>query len=295
MVIPRRLLAAPSRRAHRLRAMLPLLDPLGVSMVNPQPAIAVLIGVEAPQPVVHLDTVHCFKPLHGVRNDIHWYEKMLEDGIEPTSTLPVRQRVTILRLTEPEQTTAGKIKKTLLDSVRRIPPRGLFVLVLAGHGFQIPAPENSTEKDGLDEAFAASDGDLVLDDFFGDMWMELDPTATAVAFVDTCHAAGIPPGLGFAPPAPEIWLDSGPSRIFFSASEEWEQAIEDKRDGVDRGVMSRALENAWRQTDGARNSYQKLFDETALTVGFNTGQTARTRYVGRDPELLRQPPFSRSR
>jgi hypothetical protein len=275
--------------------MLLLLDPQGGDVPDNQPAIAVLIGVEAPQPVVHAGVRHRFKPLLGVRNDINWYVEMLEAGIEATSTLPVWRRLEILRLIEPEQTTARNIKKTLLSSVRRVPPGGLFVLVMVGHGFQIPAPENSTEKDGLDEAFAASDGDLVLDDFFGGMWKELDPTATAVAFVDTCHADGIPPGLGFAPPAPAIWLDSGPSRIFLSASEEWEGAIEDKRDGVNRGVMSRALENAWRQTNGARDSYQKLFDETALTVGLNTGQTVRTRYVGPDPKLLRQPPFSRSR
>lgn len=263
-------------------------------MPNQEPAIAVLIGVEAPQPVLHLGVRHCFKPLLGVRNDIHWYEQMLEAGIESTSTLPAWQQLTMLRLVEPEDTTAPHIKKTLLDSVRRVPSGGLFVLVLAGHGFQIPAPEGSDEKDGLDEAFAASDGDLVLDDFFGDMWKELNPTATAIAFVDTCHADELGVGLGFAPPPPKTWLDSGPSRIFFSASEEWEQAIEEKKGGVTRGVMSRALEDAWLNVDGARDTYESLFNAAASIVGLETGQTARTRYVGRDPELLHHPPFSRS-
>lgn len=262
-------------------------------MLAPEPAIAVLIGVEAPQPVVHKGMRHCFEPLSGVRNDIQWYEQMLEAGIEPNSTLPAWQRVTIVRLIEPEETTACLIKETLIDSVQRVPAHGLFVLVLAGHGFQIPAPDGSEEADKLDEAFAASDGELVLDDFFADLWGELDPTATAVVFVDTCHADELV-ALGFAPLPPKIWIDSGPSRIFFSASEEWETAIESEKDGVSRGVMSRSLEEAWLRSDGGRESYGSLFSAAALIAGLETGQTARTRYVGRDEGLLDRPPFSRS-
>ncbi len=150
-----------------------------------------------------------------------------------------------------------------------LPPGGLFLLVLCGHGFQA-TDDNGDEPDGLDEVFAASDGPI-LDDDFGRVWEAADQSTDIVVIVDSCSAdsLGI---LGGQDIEPVLSVRaSGPARLSISASMAWEEAGEvTTRHGI-RGQLSLALEDAWLDPD-ARTSYLAWFRAAASLLAVRRPQ-----------------------
>lgn len=246
--------------------------------------VAVLVGVAAPAPFTYRGLDYRFHSLDGVMNDLRWYEALIE-GEVPADRLRLRT------LTAPAATTVAALQQRLAAAAASTPDDGTFILVLVGHGFQA-ADDDNDEEDRLDELFAGSDGPVV-DDFFGTLWTLVPATANVVVFADTCSSDGLAIRGGEVLDPVIAQTESGPSRMFVSASMSWEEAQEaPTRNGV-RGAMSLALEDAWNYVPESRSSYLAWFNETVQLLSVRRpGQHPRLRYVGPNQELLTRVPFT---
>ena len=250
-------------------------------------AVAVLIGVPAPAAFRFQERDFAFHPLAGVQADIHSLHTIITGAATPHGSIDI---VTLL---SPAETTAGCIKRTLIDTLGKLDEGGLFLLGLFGHGFQVHDLSGDEVadrfEDAFDEVFAASDGPI-LDDFFKSLWAEAPPGARIVAIADTCSSDTISMA-GAADVLPVVVTGTaGPERLFLAASMSHGAALEEARAGATRGVLSRALEDTWVPSN-PHSSYRAWFTEAALFVNMRSPQEPRLRYVGPTGSLLDDRPF----
>lgn len=193
----------------------------------------------------------------------------------------------IVTLIEPRDTTAKNINDQLDHHVGQLQPGDTFILMLDGHGYQVPDTDGD-DRDGWDEVFIASDGKPVLDDEFAARWNSLGPDVRIVGLVDTCSADTS--GLNFAHPATllaaptlsvTVQTREGASRLFLSASLQEMEAYETVVTGQQRGVLSAAITDVWSLTKGARGSYKTLFGYAQqLAAQYDRRQIPRARFIG---------------
>lgn len=254
---------------------------------------AVLIGVPTPKPSTFAGRTVNWVPLLGVKDDLEAVRQMLLGAAQPL------EEKSIITLLDPVDTTAANIHGLLEHEVGQLKPGDTFILMLDGHGYRVEDIDGD-DRDGWDEVFIASDGIPVLDDEFARRWDEVDEAVTIIGLVDTCHAdtSGFwldhPARLLGDPALPVTYRHSeGPSRLFFSASLQDEEAFETNESGP-RGVMTAALTDVWNLTEGARHSYATLFGYALqLAKQYDRRQTPRVRITGRAIEpLLSLAPFS---
>lgn len=256
--------------------------------------VAVLVGVPNPQPSRFSGKKVVWPELHGVDNDLRSVRAMLLDAAQP---LP---EPSIVSLVDPPETTAKAINEALDHYAGQLEPGDLFILMLDGHGYHV-SDADGDESDGWDEVFIASDGKPVMDDEFAERWNRVNRDVTIIGLVDTCFADTS--GLYFEHPArllpkPALpiafRLSEGPSRLFFSASLQDEEAFETEVCGHPRGVLSAALTDVWSMTEGARQSYETLFGYAReLAKQYDGRQTARVRFAGRElAPILKRRPFA---
>lgn len=242
-------------------------------MFTPTHITALLVGVSAPAAIVYPEGAEprLFAPLRGVTGDLDWHASFLARNCP----LPLR----LVRPPEPDGTGTANLKALITRTYDELSDGELLWLVLSGHGFQVPDPDHD-ELDGSNEAFATSDG-LILDNFFRDLWARSPRAdAAAVVFVDTCHADTL--ALQAERPLPPVGtsFDEGLPRIFLSASEQWERALEHGSAPVPRGYLTQALAEAWMREPEPPASYLEWFEESSRLVMSSSAQTPRIRYAG---------------
>ena len=140
---------------------------------------ALLVGIDAyPDPNSRLE---------GCVNDVYLMSSMLQDcGFEAKD----------IRIVLNERATAKGIRERiqwLLDGVRCDDERILFY---SGHGAQIPDYGADETVDRLDECLVAWDFDwtrenAVTDDWFHEVYSQLDYGARFIAVFDCCHSGGM--------------------------------------------------------------------------------------------------------
>lgn len=245
--------------------------------------IAAVIGVANPQPFDFRGRHFAFATARGVMQDVDWYAGLISRRITAND-------LTLVQLTEPDQTRAVPLRQTLSRLAQTVSAGDTFILVLIGHGFQVK-DDDGDEIDGLDEVFAAQDGPIV-DDDFAKLWQPMDASASVVIFADTCSSDGL--GLrGAEPPNEHVVVPAaGPSRLCLSASMQMEKASTVPSRNNFRGVMSLALEDAWA-VSGSRISYENWFRQAAEFVAVRAQrQHPQLRYLGPDRGLLTRAPFT---
>lgn len=254
---------------------------------------AVLIGVPKPKPSTFAQRTVMWGPLDGVEKDLDDVRAMLLGAAQPL------EEKSIITLLDPDDTTAANINGLLDHEVGQLEPGDTFILMLDGHGYRVPDIDGD-DGDGWDEVFIASDGIPVLDDEFAERWDKVNKDVTIIGLVDTCYAdtSGLRldhPARLLGDPAISVTYrhSDGPSRLFFSASLQDEEAFETKESGP-RGVMTAALTDVWFLTKGARHSYETLFGYAhQLAKQYDRRQTTRVRVTGCTLEpLLSLTPFS---
>lgn len=255
--------------------------------------LAILIGVAEPADVTYpaAGRTYSFGRLAGVDNDLDWYAQWLGDVVQPA------HRLQIIRPREPGSLTAAALKGAIGAAVESLAEGDLLVLVLSGHGIQVPDLDGDEELhapgDRLDEAFVASDG-LILDDFFSELWRRSSANgARAVCIIDTCHSETLTQ-LDVAPPVRvSRSYDLGLPRLFISAAESDQEALEQPGADGTHGVLTQSLMDAWQGHPGARTSYTRLFEEAAQLVSARSAQQPTLAYSGprNGLGLLDEPPF----
>jgi len=255
---------------------------------------AVLIGVPNPDSTLITGRQFYWDGLEGVANDLAAVRAVLLGAATPLSPM------SILTLIHPGDTTAANIKKVLDERCGQLQAGDTFVMMLNGHGYHV-VDKSGDELDRWDEVFIASDGKVILDDEFAERWSKVPEDATIIGLVDTCHAdtSGL---LAFPPmqSAPRTNLkligreDSAPSKLFFSASLEGQNAYERDVRGRMRGVLSGALTDTWSFSEGPRQSYATLFSAAQQrATELDNRQTTRVRFIGPDSDnTLSRRPFS---
>lgn len=241
--------------------------------------VAAIVAVAEPEPMTIGGQAFVFGPARGVSGDVDGYARLLALGGHGGS-------LSLTILTDDKSTRVKALMSKLHELVAQVGPRGTFVLALIGHGFQVPAL-GGDEPDGRDEVFAAKDGP-VTDNQFRELWKNLDPTATVVSFVDTCHSDSL--SISFAPQNEHISTGvHGPYRLALAASKEGEDAVSvETENGEYRGAWSLALENAWN----SGQTYLDWFREAALMMEERKmAQTPQLRYLGQDDAILHCVPF----
>lgn len=253
--------------------------------------VGLIIAVAAPPPVTYRGRRFTFPAVH-LDGDVQWYEHLLRTSMPEGSPLIVRTR--------PAETTGEAIRSALKSAVRDLDAGDTFVLVVVGHGFQVPDVDGDEEDgvnvDRMDEALATSDG-LILDDWFRWLWTDVDPGVDVVLIADTCSADTVL--VRYMTPAPDAVVSHasrGPARLAISASREWEKADEVTRvGGQTMGAMSSALRDAWGEGPQRPGSYQQWFMAAARSIATDRGdQQPRLRYLGPADraDLMDRPPFS---
>ncbi len=242
--------------------------------------VTALVGVPAPKPFTFRGRRFSFDPSDGVAGDLDWYAALLANQIAPSS-------LSLNVFDQAASTTAANLLTSLRRLASSVKSGDTFVLVLVGHGFQVP-DDNGEEQDGCDEVFAASDGP-VTDDHFAAVWQSMPADSSVVVFADTCSSdsLGI---LGGGPPNVIVTTGTpGPSRLSIAASQSYEKAGT-TRFGA-RGVMSLALEDAWADP-ASHGSYEQWFLAAAELVSVRRPhQHPVLRYLGPDRLLLDSQPF----
>lgn len=145
----------------------------------PTRAQAMVIGVPAPGPLDSPGGPQTFKPLPGVLRDVHWYASLLEEQLGAPASAGVNTYLA------PDETSAAYLETEIPRMLRLVEPSGLFVLVVIGHGTQVPDLDGD-EPSGNDQAFVTSSGALA-DDFFRDLWVTR-PDVNVLTIADVCHA-----------------------------------------------------------------------------------------------------------
>ena len=282
-------------------------------------ARAMVIGVPAPRPITSTGRRQTFRPLPGVLRDVRWYAELLEEHLEPSGSVSVNTYL------GPDETSAAYLEVEIPRMLRLVSPGGLFVLVVIGHGTQVPDLDGD-EPSGSDQAFVTSRGALT-DDFFRDLWLTR-PDVNVLTFADVCHAdtmllyAQFPDesqrlrlvldGLDVVPTgalrgviAADLAQRVRPVLVRTGATAPIQVDIETSAPAPPRlmfaasqqdesawetaggGRFTSALRDAWEHPE-ARTSYQTWFDLARARV---IGQRPTLRYRG--PErLLRARPFS---
>lgn len=249
-------------------------------------AVAVLIGVPAPQAFRYDGNRYSFASLAGVLNDIAWYKQFLPGVVHPSQSLTVRAWTT------PYDTKVSVVRDRLTAVVGQLQPDDLMILVLCGHGFQVRDRSTIAEQDLKDEVYACSDGPLP-DDFFQELWSKCPTGARIVSVADTCGSDTLTLGLTRPEPAfYQVLTGSGPSRLAVSASLSAETAQETGPTHQRRGLLSRALEQTWDPRPEA--TYRSWFTDAMKFVSNRNGRQHPTlRYLGPQPglTLLDSQPF----
>jgi hypothetical protein len=153
---------------------------------------ALLVGVNAvPQLPKRLH-------LHGAANDAALLrDTLLARGVPAA-------HITLLARGVPRSQgapTLAALQQALADLRERVQPGDAVVLLLAGHGAQVPQTEGGQEADGFDEVFLAEDAARwdgrqlpgALKDKEVAAWMDavVDRGARVFAVFDSCHAGGL--------------------------------------------------------------------------------------------------------
>jgi len=240
---------------------------------------ALLVGVPAPSPFTLDGQRYEFDPIPGVLNDVEWFDAFISH-VRPDRNLTV--------LTEPDETTARMVTDQLAAEVAQLSDGDTMVLFLAGHGFRVPDQDGDEQEDVYDEVFAAWNTGI-LDDEFALIWGNIQVDANVVVIADTCSAdsqgilGGETPSVVYQPAPP-------PRRLGIAAAMSWEEALEHPTSRGERGVMTKALEDAWLQMS-ARTSYRTWFEEAATFVAVRSPQHPRLRSIGPDSSLMDRVPF----
>lgn len=255
--------------------------PLELAMTR---TVAALVGVSNPDPFEFRGQRFNFGTAQGVRGDLDWYAALLSNQI-PADEL------SLTILDEKSEVSVSSLRRRLTSLTQTLKPTDTFILVLVGHGFQA-LDDNHDESDGKDEIFAAGDGPIA-DDFFAALWAPLDETCSVIVFADTCSSDSV--GIaGGGPVSEHVFVPvRGPSRLSLAASSAAEDAGTVRVLDKERGVMSKALQDAWEHIPAARTSYLAWFREAAQLVAVRRPvQHPQLRYLGQDLGLLIQQPFT---
>lgn len=255
--------------------------------------VALVVGVPAPDTVeltVDGSTTHLtFEALPGVAGDIAWYHRFLGEraaGMVEVSAVDIRV------LQGPDETTAAAIGSAVASLTDALDSGDLFVLVLCGHGVQVPRPASSQgDLRDLDpsttELFIASDTALPHDTFV-DLWGRLPWGVRVVSIIDACSADGM---IFFAAPDPQFVITSRPgaSVIAIAATSELGTAGETTFLRGRRGLLSAALQYCW--SNEHPTSWRRWASSAARQVALSRSGTPVLRYVGPAPADLDGAPF----
>lgn len=233
-----------------------------------------------------------FDPLHGVRGDLDIYETLLTEGA------PGAQ---IDRIENDGATLAAVT--AVVEGHATAGSCDTLVVVIVGHAFRRRTAD-PRELDHFDELFALRDRPL-LDDWWGDLWKATRPGLDVVVIADTCHSESIVYGLNrfghgmplLAPPLqprpPRVVFsqeETGPRRIFISASKDGQSALEKHYGSCVHGVLTRELQTSWTVLNN-RESFAQWFAYAARNVSRFAGQTPVMTVIGPDRTMAERRPF----
>lgn len=257
-----------------------------------------LVGVADPDPITDDNGRRVsFPALPGVAGDLDWYEHVIK------STAQGRLRDFDRRDT-PDRTLKKELEDAITAMATSMAPNDLFILVFAGHGYQLPVDPKvhwgsdyegalNDAQNGLDEILVVSGGKYIRDDFFAELWANRATwNRSMLIIIDSCCSDTVPIGLapanlhvpGIEPLISPVEIDAdfrvnAPAILVISASEAGEVAYNNVVRGRDRGVLSSMLERAWID-EGQPSSYEAWFARAATYVHQGWQQNPHVRFVG---------------
>lgn len=261
-------------------------------------AIGVVIGVANPDAFKLSNGKTVDLPAIAVADDVGWYAQTLRDSFSA-----IDGDWTVKTLVSREETKRDVITKCLEDLRTQLDPRGLFVLILSGHGFQdvdtngdeaaSPVPGDGP-LDVQDEFYCAADHPI-RDDVFGELWKKLLTTQRLISIADTCSSDTVSAELirrselNVQPVLPRE--GSGAPKIFISSAMSWEKAVESEFGSRVYGVMTEALKSAWGSKPASYLEWFTLANKKVREC--YPDQHPRLRYYADpDQELLNAQPFA---
>jgi hypothetical protein len=266
----------------------------------------VAVGVSQPAAFMFKDVRYRFDPLPEADADVARLKSRIQT-LAQAAGVPL-----IIPAIVGGAATHGAILDEIGKQLSLLKPGGLFILILEGHGTDIPDVDGDERALGFqfDQVFPTVD-DPIVDDEFGKLWATR-PDITLFNVADTCRAETLfrltgdisrYRGLGVIVsrdelvrrlPEPTIHLqitETGPSVIQFAASARATNAGDIQTDAGLSGRFTQAVLQASTDVSNLA-SFRSWFVAADRIVRTDSGQEPVLYYMGNSASLIDQrPPF----
>jgi hypothetical protein len=266
------------------------------------------IGVSDPAPFTYDNARHAYEPLPQAGDDVDRLRLRL---LGLAAEAGVAFEMDVLK---GSSASRSAILSSLEKSIGQLDQGGLFILVLEGHGDDVPDLDGDEKALGheFDQVFPTAD-EPILDDDLWEIW-RARPDITVFSIADTCRAetltvkvmadlvaarslgvlapVGLTACIAEGPPITLVITEEGPELIQFAASSRGTDAGDVILAGKDTGRFTQAVIAAAREP-AALESYRSWFELAHRIVrNSSADQFPKLYYMGPDQNAIsRQPAF----